>query len=105
MHKAHCSCTQLITDFAHPPTFDTINLPANNGNLQTDKTLQKTNPNTIDSDDETNDEQTHESNEIIDENINATARNTNIIGQNQELSNIDDTNDKTTKKYKKLTNR
>ena len=105
MHKAHCSRTQLITDFAHPPTFDTINLPANNDNLQTDKTLQKTNPNKIDSDDETNDEQTHESNEIIDENINATARNTNIIGKNQELSNIDDTNDKTTKKYKNLTDR
>ena len=35
------------------------------------------------------DEQTCESNEIIDENINAAARNTNVIGKNQELSNID----------------
>ena len=50
MHKAHCSRTQLITDFAHPTTFDTINLPANNDNLQTDKTLQKTNPNTTNCD-------------------------------------------------------
>ena len=67
MYKAHCSRTQLIADFVHPPTFDTINLPANNDNLQKDKTLQKTNPNTIncDSDDEMYDEQTCESNEII----------------------------------------
>ena len=81
MYKAHCSCAQLITDFEHPPTFDTINLPANNDNLQTGRTLQKTNPNTIncDSDDEMYDEQTCESNETIDENINATAGNTNVI--------------------------
>ena len=25
LYKAHCSRTQLITDFEHPPTFDTIN--------------------------------------------------------------------------------
>ena len=70
---------QLITDFEHPPTFDTVNLPANNDNLQTGKTLQKTDPNTIniDSDDEMYDEQTSESNEIIDENINAPAGSTN----------------------------
>ena len=47
LYKAHCSRTQLITDFEYPPTFDTINLPANNDNLQTGKTLQKTNPDTI----------------------------------------------------------
>ena len=54
LYKAHGSRTQLITDFEHPPTFNTVNLPANNDNLQTDKTLQKTNPNTTncDSDDE-----------------------------------------------------
>ena len=46
------------------------------------------------------DEQTCESNEIIDENINAAARNTNVIGKNQELSNIDNTHDKTTKNIK-----
>ena len=83
--------TQLSTDFKHPPTFDTTNLQANSDNLWTGKTLQKPNPNTIncDSDDEMYDEQTCESNEIIDENINAAARNTNVIGKNQELSNID----------------
>ena len=102
MYKAHYSRTQLITDFEHPPTIDTINLPVNNDNLQTGKTLQKTNPNTIicDSDDEIYNEQTCESNETIGENINATARNTNIIGKNQELSNIDNTHDKTTKNIK-----
>ena len=47
LYKAHYSRTQLITDFEHPPTIDTINLPVNNDNLQTGKTLQKTNPNTI----------------------------------------------------------
>ena len=46
------------------------------------------------------DEQTCESNEIIDENINTTARNTNVIGKNQELSSIDNTHDKTTKNIK-----
>ena len=98
---------QLITDFEHPPTFDTVNLPANNDNLQTGKTLQKTDPNTIniDSDDEMYDEQTSESNEVIDENINATAGNTNVIRKNQELSNFDHTLDKTTKEYKNRTNR
>ena len=102
LYKVHCSRTQLITDFEHPPTFDTINLPANNDNLKTGRTLQKTNPNTIncDSDDEMYDEQTCESNEIIDENINATARNTNVIEKNKELSNIDNTHDKTTKNIK-----
>ena len=29
LHKAHSSCTQLVTDFEHQPTFNTINLPAN----------------------------------------------------------------------------
>ena len=47
------------------------------------------------------DEQTCESNEIIDENINATARNTNIIEKKQELSNIDNKCDKTTKNVKR----
>ena len=46
------------------------------------------------------DEQTCESNEIIDENINATARNTNVIEKKQELSNIDNKCDKTTKNVK-----
>ena len=41
------------------------------------------------------DEQTCESNEIIDENIK-----TNVTGKNQELSNIDNTYDKTTKNIK-----
>ena len=102
MYKAHCSRTELITDFEHPPTFGTINLTANNDNLQTGKTLQKTNPNTVncDSDDKMYHQQTCESNEIIDENINATARNTNFIGKKQELSNIDNTHDKTTKNIK-----
>ena len=99
LYKAHCSRTQLITDFENPPTFDTFNLPANSDNLQTGKTLQKTDLNTINchSDDEMYDEQTCESNETIDENINATARNTNVIGKTQELSNIDNTHDKTKK--------
>ena len=41
------------------------------------------------------DEQTCESNQITDENTNI-----NVIGKNQELSNIDNTHDKTTKNIK-----
>ena len=52
------------------------------------------------SDDKMYHHQTCESNEIIDENINANARNANFIGKNQELSNIDNTHDKTTKNIK-----
>ena len=51
------------------------------------------------------DEQTSESNEVSDENINATAGNTNVIRKNQELSNFDHTLDKTTKEHKNRTNR
>ena len=80
---AHAQNSLLISNIYQ---FGTINLTANNDNLQTGKTLQKTNPNTVncDSDDKMYHQQTCESNEIVHENINATARNTNFIGKNQE---------------------